>query len=112
VFVFAAIWQFLLTAALLFALPVASFLFLIPALLNVAALLLENAVKNKTANTIIKDLHLPILSAAFAFTTVVTFGILASYAIGTKIAPFVAVLPLFACFQTVAESRVVAAEIG
>ena len=101
VFVFAAIWQFLLTVALLFALPVASFLFLLPAVLNVAALTLENAVKNKTANTIIKDLRLPILSAAFAFTTVVTFSILISYAIGTKAAPFVAVMPLFACFQLV-----------
>jgi len=112
VFVFAAIWQFLLTAALVFALPVASFLFLLPALLNVAALALENAVKNKTANTIIKDLHLPILSAAFAFTTVVTLSILISYAIGTKAAPFVAVMPLFACFQLAPMSKVIAAEIG
>jgi len=95
-FVFAAIWQFLLTAALLFALPASSFIFLLPAVLNVAALVLENTVKNKTALTIIKDLHLPVLSAAFAFTTVVTLSILAAYAFGTLIAPFAAVLPLFA----------------
>jgi len=95
-FVFAALLQFSLTAVLAFVLPEASYLFLIPALINVTALTLENAVKNKTAVAIIKNLHLPVLSAAFAFTTVVTFSILAVYAFGTRIAPFTAVLPLFA----------------
>ena len=76
-------------------------MFLLPALFSVSALALENAVKNKTANTVIEDLHLPVLSAAFAFTTVVTMAILASYAFGTIIAPFVAVLPLLAGFQLV-----------
>jgi len=88
--------QFLLTAVLAFALPEASFMFLLPAFFSVTALVLENAVRNKTANTVIKDLHLPVLSAAFAFTTVVTISILAVYAFGTRIAPFVSVLPLFA----------------
>jgi hypothetical protein len=105
VFVFAAIWQFLLTAALAFTLPEASFIFLLPALFSVSALVLENAVKNKTANTIIKDLRLPIRSAAFAFTTVVTLALLVSYVFGTIVAPFVAVLPLFAGLQLVPVGR-------
>ena len=94
-FVFAAIWQFLPTVVLAFVLPEASFMFLLPAFFSVMALALETTVRNKTAVTIIKDLHLPVLSAALAFTTTVTMSILTIYALGTRIAPIATILPLF-----------------
>lgn len=96
VFTASAIILFILTTGLAFALPSASFLFLLPAIINVLALVLESVVKHKEANSIIKDLNLPVLSAVFAFTTAITFPILIIYALGTYLAPFIMALPLLA----------------